>query len=361
MIPFRERNKTVIGAVGIVTVVALVAGAFSIDRILGGDEYNAEFAEAAGLRAEDEVRIAGVKVGKVLAVELDGDRVNVRFRAKADELGQNTRADIRIKTVLGRKFVMLTPEGDGELEPGGTIPLARTSSPYEITDAFRDLSTTVDEIDDDQLAQSFTVLADTFRETPDEVRASLEGLSRLSRTISSRDAQLKELLRRSRGVTQVLAERDEDLTAFLADSSLVLRELERRREAISRLLDTTTELSEQLIALVRENRADLAPALARLRDVTEMLQRNQDNLDASLQRLAPFVRVFSNNLGNGRWFDTYVQNLLTPVGFGPGTFGQDGTTRTDTAGAGGGPGSSTDLGTTLFGNLGQGRTPGGTP
>ena len=326
MIPFRERNKTVIGTVGILSILALLAGSFSVDAIIGGDEYKAEFTEAAGLRPNDEVRIAGVKVGKVLSVDLAGDRVQVEFRANDDaRIGDRTRADIRIKTLLGRKFLMLTPEGDGELEPGGVIPLSRTTSPYDIAEAFQDLSTSVGEIDDEQLAKSFTVLAETFRDTPDEVRISLEGLGRLSRTLASRDAELRALLDRSRGVSQVLAERDEDLTAFLADSSLVLQEVARRREAISRLLDTTVELSEQLRALVRENRADLAPALERLRSVTDMLRSNQANLDASLVRLAPFVRVFANNLGNGRWFDTLVQNLLTPVGFCPGTFGKDGT------------------------------------
>ena len=320
MTPFREQNKTVIGAVGILAILAVLAGSFSVDKIIGGDEFKAEFTEAAGLRPNDEVRVAGVKVGKVLAVDLAGDRVQVKFRVKDAELGNRSRADIRIKTVLGRKFMMLSPDGDGRLEPGGVIPLGRTSSPFDVTEAFRDLSTTVEDIDDDLLAKNFQTLADTFRDTPEEVRASLEGLGRLSRTLSARDTELKALLDRTRGVSQVLADRDEDLVAFFEQSSLVLQELQRRREAISRLLDTTTELSEQLVALVRENRADLAPALSQLRGIVQVLQKNQDNLDASLQRLAPFVRVFANNLGNGRWFDTLIQNLVPPPAVVPGPF-----------------------------------------
>lgn len=325
MTPFRERNKTVIGAVGILSILALLAGSFSVDKILGGDEYKAEFTEAAGLRPNDEVRVAGVKVGKVLSVDLAGDRVQVEFRAKDVELGRASRADIRIKTLLGRKFLSLTPDGDGEIQPGGVIPMERTSSPFDVSDAFQDLSVSVGEIDEDQVAKSFSVLADTFRDTPDEVRVSLEGLGRLSRTLSARDQQLRALLDRTRGVSQVLAERDEDLTAFLADSSLVLQELAARREAISRLLDTTIVLSEQLRALVRENRADLAPALARLRGVTEVLRANQKNIDDTIPRLAAFVRLQTNTIGNGRWFDTFIENFLTPTGFCPGTFGKDGT------------------------------------
>jgi phospholipid/cholesterol/gamma-HCH transport system substrate-binding protein len=325
MTPFREQNKTVIGVLGIAAILAVTAGTFNLDKVLGGEMYRADFTEAAGLKPEDEVRVAGVKVGKVLDVDLADDRVRVEFRADDVELGDASRAEIRIKTILGRKFLMLTPEGDGEMEPGEVIPLERTSSPYDLTEAFGDLSTTVEAIDDEQMAQSFTVLADTFRDTPDDVRASLEGLSRLSQTLASRDEQLRELLRRAEGVSQVLAERDEDLVTFLADSSLVLDELRKRREVISELLDSTVALSEQLRALVRENQADLAPALERLREVTEVLRKNKDNLDAGLVRLAPFVRIFADNLGNGRWFDTMVENFVDPTdasGFQPGCFGK---------------------------------------
>lgn len=320
MTPFRERNKTVIGAVGLLIIVMLVGVAFSADKlpiIGGGTVYQAEFSEAAGLRPNDEVRVAGVKVGKVTAVELAGDRVLVRFRVKSADFGKDSRADIRIKTILGRKFLMLTPAGPGQLSANDVIPLARTSSPYDVSEAFQGLAKTVDRVDTQQLERSFRTLADTFRDTPAEVRASLTGLSRLSRTIASRDQQLQVLLKRSSAVTQVLSQRDQDLTAFMADSSLILQELRRRRAAIHMLLTTTTQLSEQLIALVRENRATLGPALAKLHDVVLVLKANQDSIDRALPRLAAFTRVFANNLGNGRWFDTIVQNLTSPVGFGP--------------------------------------------
>ena len=320
MLPFREQNKTVIGAVGITVILLLVAMAFSADKlpvIGGGKVYQAAFSEAAGLQPNDEVRVAGVKVGKVTGVDLDGERVIVHFRVKNAEFGKNSRADIRIKTVLGRKFLMLTPDGPGQLGTDDLIPLTRTSSPYDISEAFQGLASTVGEIDTAQLEKSFVTLADAFKDTPDEVRTSLTGLSRLSRTIASRDDQLTLLLERSRTVTAVLSQRDEDLTAFMADASLILQEVRKRREAIHQLLVTTVTLSEQLIALTRENRATLAPALERLHNVVEVLKANQANIDKALPRLASFTRIFANNLGNGRWFDTIVQNLTSPTGITP--------------------------------------------
>src|SRR5438270_6739481 len=128
MAPFREQSKPVIGAVGLLLILLLLAAAFNADKlpiIGGGAVYKAEFSEAAGLRPNDEVRVAGVKVGKVTGVDLEGDRVLVHFRVKNADFGKTSRADIRIKTVLGRKFLMLTPDGPGQLSTSDVIPLSR--------------------------------------------------------------------------------------------------------------------------------------------------------------------------------------------------------------------------------------------
>jgi phospholipid/cholesterol/gamma-HCH transport system substrate-binding protein len=246
--------------------------------------------------------------------------VLVQMRVKGVHLGELTRAAIKIKTVLGRKYIALEPDGDGTLNPSTPIPLSRTSSPFDISPAFQQLATTIGGVDTAQLAKSFTVLADDFRTSSGEVKASLDGLYRLSTTIASRDAKLRELLTHAQGVTAVLRSRDADLIGFLKEADLVLQEVEARRAAIHTLLTTTTTLSEQLTALVRENRATLAPALAHLRAVSAVLRKNQENLDISIPRMAAFVRLFANNLGNGRWFDTYVWNLTNPSGFAPGSF-----------------------------------------
>jgi len=322
--PFREKNKTVIGAIGITAILSLLYTSFNTDKlpfIGAGPTYKADFAEGAGLQKMDEVRVAGVKVGKVTGIDLAGDHVVVQMRVKGATLGRLTKAEIRIKTVLGRKYVQLDPAGDGTLDPSSEIPVSRTTSPFDIAPAFQKLAGTVGNIDGAQLGKAFSTLADDFRDSPKDVRASLDGLSRLSMTIASRDAQLKLLLQKARGVTGTLAARDHDLVSLLKDSDLIFQEVQARREAIHHLLVSTTTLSEQLVALVQENIATLAPALHSLRSVVTVLRNNQDNLDKSIAQLAPFVRLFANNLGNGRWFDTFVQNETTPVGFGPGSFG----------------------------------------
>jgi ABC-type transporter Mla subunit MlaD len=154
------------------------------------------------------------------------------------------------------------------------------------------------------------VLAETFRDTPDEVRTSLGGLARLSDTIASRDADLRQLLGATRKVTDVLADRNGEFTRLIQDSNVLLREVQERRDLIDRILDSTQELSRQLSGLVADNREALTPALQQLSRVTDILSRNRAALGETVDNLAPFVRVFTNTLGNGRWFDSFVNDLL---------------------------------------------------
>jgi virulence factor Mce-like protein len=314
--PFRDRNPVIIGAISLSVIAALVLLAFnaqSLPLIGGGTVYKAQFSEAAGLQPDDPVRVAGVKVGKVESLSLEHGAVLVEFRVKDAFVGDQSEAAIKIETVLGAKYLALVPRGQGELNPDDPIPLSRTASPYDVVEAFADLSTTIDQIDTTQLADSFEVLSQTFSNTPDDVRTSLQGLSRLSETIASRDEQLKQLVAATRQVTQVLSDRNGEFTQLIVDSNTLLQEVQKRRQLIDSILTNTQQLSTQLSGLVADNRAALTPALQQLGTVTDILERNRSALGETVNKLAPFVRVFTNTLGNGRWFDSFVENLIPGV------------------------------------------------
>jgi phospholipid/cholesterol/gamma-HCH transport system substrate-binding protein len=311
--PFRERNPVVVGAISLAVVAALILAAFNAQHlpvIGGGDVYYAAFSEAGGLKANDEVRIAGVRVGKVEKVELDGEHVKVTFRIeKGADFGDQTHADIKVKTLLGAMYLSLAPAGSGQLAEGAEIPQTRTSSPYEVVKAFSGLAERSERIDTDQLAESLTTLSDLTRNTPEEFQAALDGVSRLSSNIAAKNDQIGELLGNLRDVSQVLEARDDDIIGLMRDSDVLFRALLRRREAVHRLLVSTSTLSSELTKLVKQSRADLKPALTHLESVVGVLNKNEDNIDNSLRLMAPFYRVFANTLGNGPWFDTYIQNM----------------------------------------------------
>ena len=314
MKPFRERNPVVVGAVSIAVLIGLFLAAFraqDLPLIGGGDTVYAEFAEAGGLKANDAVRIAGVRVGKVDSVDLENGHVKVGLRIDTTtRLGDATRADIKVATLLGSMYVDLAPAGSGSLDDGSRIPVARTSSPFDVVDAFSGLADTASRIDTDQLATSLTTLADLTRNTPEEFRSALQGVSALSSNIAEKNTQINSLLKNLKRVSGTLDARDQDIIALMKDADVLFRALVARREAVHNLLVSTSTVSRQLSGLVRDTRADLKPALQNVERVLAVLNKNEDNLDESLRLLAPFYRVFASTLGGGPWFDTYIQNLL---------------------------------------------------
>lgn len=324
----RPRHPIAIGIAGLVILALLATAAYNADNlpiIGGGTVYTAQFSDAAGLRAGDPVYIAGVEVGRVTAVQLAGDRVQALLRVRDAWLGDQTNAAIEIKSLLGARSVSLDPRGQRALDPRTPIPLARTASPYDVVEALSGLSGTLQQIDTAQLEQSLQTLAATFRATPADVRGTLNGLSRLSETIASRDQQIHHLLAGTEALTGVLAGRNAEFERLLADGNLLLAEVRRRREAISALLTDVQALSVQLRGLVADNSAQLRPALQQLDRVAAVLQRNQDNLDRGLALEPVFIRLFTNTLGNGRWFDNYICGLLPPpTALGPLTINERG-------------------------------------
>lgn len=311
--PFRERNPVIVGAISLAVIFIMILAAFraeDLPLIGGGDTYYAAFKESGGLKPNDEVRVAGVRVGKVRTVDLDGDHVRVEFNVERGvDFGSTTAAGIRVKTLLGAMYLALEPAGSGQLEEGAEIPVSRTTSPYDVVEAFSGLASTSERINTDQLSESLETLGALMENTPEEFQGALRGMSDLSQNIAARDAELNELLGNMQKVSKVLADRNGDLITLMDDGDKLFRALVARREAVHTLLTSTSQLSQELTALVRQTRDDLKPALDHLEGVVDMLRKNQENLDNSLRLMAPFYRVFANTLGNGPWFDTYIQNL----------------------------------------------------
>jgi phospholipid/cholesterol/gamma-HCH transport system substrate-binding protein len=311
----KDRDQASVGAVTLVLLGLALLLAFNAEDlpiIGGGTTYTAEFRESAGLRPGNEVRLAGVKVGVVREVELARNKVVADFRVNDVSLRDESTVSIEIKTLLGDKYLALTSAGSAPQSPNETIPLTRTRTPFDIVPAVGKLSDTVEEIDTDQLAKSFATLSDTFANSPKHLRNTLSGLTKLSTTLSTRDDELRTLLSNTATVSKTVADRDAQLRKLFTDASLLLDELSARREAVSDLLSGTTSLAGELSGLVADNQRQLKPALDDLDRVTTILQRNQDNLSASLHSLAPYVRMFNNVIGNGRWFEGYICGLLPP-------------------------------------------------
>ncbi|HUE33616.1 MAG TPA: MlaD family protein, partial [Mycobacterium sp.] len=135
-------NRLRIGVMGII-VTALVVGVgqslTSVPMLVAKPNYAGQFTDSGGLSTGDKVRIAGMDVGRVEGLKIDGDHIVVRFSIGTNKIGTESRLAIKTDTILGKKVLEIEPRGNQPLRPGGTLPLGQSTTPYQIYDAFFDV------------------------------------------------------------------------------------------------------------------------------------------------------------------------------------------------------------------------------
>ena len=309
--PLAERNRVTVGVVGILIVVALVIAVFSYDKIPfinGKSDYSAYFTEAGGIKSGSDVRVSGLSVGRVSSVKLEGTKVKVSFTVDDDvALGDRTEASIKTETVLGTKMLEITPRGDGKLT--GTIPVERTRSPYDLPTALGDLTSTISALDTTKLSSALTTLADTFKDTPPDLKAALQGVAQFSSTLDDRDAKLRNLLANANKVTAVLAKRSDQIASLVVNANALLAELLTQRKSVDALMTNLTAASRQISAVIGDNRTQLKPALDKLNGVLGILDNRKQELQRTFWLLRRYAMSFGEVLGSGPFFKASLVNL----------------------------------------------------
>jgi phospholipid/cholesterol/gamma-HCH transport system substrate-binding protein len=300
------------GAISLVVLLLVMAASFNLQQFPGfrGTVYHAELTDASGLRTGSEVQVAGIRVGRVNELKIGPERVIAEFDVKDATLGRSTRASVEVKSLLGEKFLNITPKGSGELKGGSTIPLARTDVAFDIVGTLGTLTTQTEETDKENLTKALNSLADTMDAAAPEIKSSFTGLSRLSSTIATRDEEIEKLLQRSRNVTRLLDERKGDLVTLMEKADLIFQELRQRKQVIHSLLVNAEELAVQLEGTVKDNQEQIQPALAKLQNVLEFLHAREDQIETLIHNYGPYVNILGNIIGSGPWFDAYVPNIL---------------------------------------------------
>ncbi|CAM3307460.1 MCE family protein [Nocardioides dubius] len=292
-------------------LAALVAVVIAL--LPDGERYQARLAHAGGLRAGDAVRIAGLDVGSVTSVRAERDQVAVEFRLDADaRLTRDTKVEVKLESLLGKRFLALTPGTGATLDAGGTLPVTNASDPWTIEEFWLESAPKLEELDLDSLERSIDVLSSELDTAPRDVRTALDGLTGLSGMVNRRDAQLQQLLATTRSVTTTVTDQTDELEALMSDADKVLTMVYERREALRVLLRDSRRLAGRLTALARTTQPDLEPALRRIRTVLGVLNTQRKELDTVLEMAGPTMRLYTNAAGDGPWLGVNAPWFVLP-------------------------------------------------
>lgn len=312
MKPFADRNPFVIGLIGILGTVAIVTAALNYQKLPffnQGKTYTAYFAEAGGLAGNAEVQVSGFRAGQVTDISLDGQHVLVKFKVdKNIRLGDRTEAAIKTKSLLGTKYLEVTPRGEGRLAQ--TIPADRTTSPYQLPDALGDLSATISGLNTDQLSDSLRVIADTFAQTPPDLKVAVEGVARFSDVLNQKDTELRNLLTNANKATAVLSERSDQVVSLIANTNSLMAELQNQSAALDQISGNISYLSQRLQGFIADNRATMKPALEKLNGVLAIIDNRKERVQQSIKMLGTYSMALGESVASGPFFKSYIANLL---------------------------------------------------
>jgi phospholipid/cholesterol/gamma-HCH transport system substrate-binding protein len=304
----RVRNG-LMGVLVLLLVVGVGQSFTSVPMLFASPSYYAQFKDAGGIHPGDKVRIAGVNVGQVRSLAIDGDRILVGFTLGGEQIGKNSRASIRTDTILGRKNVEIEPRGTDLLKANGVLPLGQTTTPYQIYDAFFDVTKAASGWDIDTVKRSLNVLTQTIDETYPHLTDALKGLERFSDTIGKRDQQVDQLLANANQIAGVLGNRSGQINALLVNAQTLLAAINARGQAITYLLERVSAFSQQVKGFIDEN-PNLNHVLEQLRTISDILDQRKNDLADSLTTLSKFTASLGEAIASGPYFKVMLVNLL---------------------------------------------------
>ncbi|MCT9930491.1 MCE family protein [Planotetraspora sp. A-T 1434] len=317
---FRDRDRVAVGLVSLGVFAAILAGTFLVGTLgvfEGGYRMSGVFADSGGLKAGNDVRVAGVVVGRVTEVRPDYSRGVVVVTWKVDDgvhLGRRTRAEITLSNLLGGRYVRLSgpaapPYLDRLPESGRVVPLERTGTPVLVTDALKDATGVVRRLDTKAVDRLLDELARIGPGRKGRMTRLLADIGELSGVISRSRPELRRLIGNGTKIMDLVRRKDKELGRLVDSIQIMLAELRRRRGELRTLLGGGSDLVARMSALIDRHEKSLLAVIDDVSAIGGTLEQGDEDLNATLAWVGPAFSGLSGIGGHGPWIEAVTTGL----------------------------------------------------
>lgn len=279
--------------------------------------YSADFSNVSGLRVGDDVRAAGVRVGRVEAIELrGGDTARVTFTLSDQQgLYDTTGIVIRYQNLLGQRYLSLTPgkEKGTQLKADSVVPVSRTSPGFDLTallNGFEPLFATLEPEQVNRLSESIMAVMQGQGGT---IESLLSETAELTNHLADKDEVLNRVLDNLTPVLQNVGSQDEQLDSTIESLQTLMTRLAAERKTIGDTIDGVTELSAVTADLATDVRPSFDRDIASLRKTAKLFVDNTRSLIKAFTTLPQTTEAFARPMSAGTWLDIYICNIVTDV------------------------------------------------
>ncbi|HEY0641165.1 MAG TPA: MCE family protein [Pseudonocardiaceae bacterium] len=281
---------TRLAAIGAALALAVTAGLWWIFAD-GGTTVTAYFARAVGVHPGSDVRVLGVRVGRVDSVTPRGEHVEVVLTVDGDvPVPAATEAVVVAPSVVADRYVQLTggATGGDPLRDGMVIPLERTAVPIELDELYASLNDLLAAVGPEgaNSGGAFSELLDTGAENLDgngrAFNESVRNFAELARTLSGSEDDLFASVAALQTFTTMLAENDRQVLGVNRQMAEISRTLAADREELAQALTGLGVALGDIQGFVRDNREALRSNVDKLAEVTQALSDRRASLAEAL-------------------------------------------------------------------------------
>ncbi|GAA4486316.1 hypothetical protein GCM10023094_42450 [Rhodococcus olei] len=285
----------ILTTVGVLVGALLLAfGGWWLFTRAGTTQITAYFDKSVGIYTGSDVRVLGVKVGKVEEVTPLGDQVRVEMRVdRGVDIPADAKAAQITPSVVSDRYIQLAPaySGGEVMESGATIPRERTATPVEVDQLYSSIEELSEALGpngankDGALSNLVDTAAKNLDGNGEALGTSITELSKAAATLNYYRGDLFDTVKNLQTFVSALAANDAQVRQFnsqLADlSGFLSNERQNLGAAINQLSVTLGDVA----VFVRDNKDLVASNAEGLVQVTQTLADNRQDLVDSLTTL----------------------------------------------------------------------------
>jgi phospholipid/cholesterol/gamma-HCH transport system substrate-binding protein len=308
-----ERNPKVVGLIAIVVMSVFILGILLLNRSFfsSGYDVSARFNNAAGIAKGTTVMVAGVDVGSVSSVQVQGNAVEAQLSiSRSVQLPHETTAAVEVETLLGVVDVTLTPVSgwDDPLKAGALI--TNTSVPTEFYQLQNTAHALLSKTNAKALNDLVTSLDSITKDKQTQVAQIISGLNALTTTVDSRSGQVSQLIDSANTLSSTLTSRDQQLLSVINNLNTVSTGLAAHNQDLANLITNVDSMAGQTNSLVSQDSPQLNSLLQSLHADLTVLGQHQDDLAEGVSYLGGALKGFQSIAYSGNtqvpWGNIYV-------------------------------------------------------
>ncbi|HVK29918.1 MAG TPA: MlaD family protein [Nocardioides sp.] len=292
----------------------------------GREVYKAVFDDVSGLAVGDEVRVAGVDIGKVREIDVQADNtVLVTFDVReGQELTKGTHATIQYRNLIGDRVVQLTrgdegsADGDEVLAAGGTLPATQTASALDLDTLLNGFKPLFAGLSPTQVNELSGQLIQVLQGQQSSVATLVDNVASFTTTIGDREQLIGEVIRNLNSVLGTVDARKETVGLLLDRLDALLTGLDGQD---TQVLDAAARISgfaDRTSTLVSRARGDLRADLQGLAVTARGLDKSKGTLDAVLKKFPSHYDKVQNTASYGNFFNFFLCGVRVQTGLGKG-------------------------------------------